>query len=97
MFIEDIKHKRTLQSIQDNNVDISKFDTLEALRKHLRALCFKKYHSKNRIEYNKKIREYYKAKMPSLNGMTKRDLRFFKKRLEKLIAKQRLDIRLRPI
>ena len=72
MLLSEITHKATLKSIETNNLDISIFENIYELRKHLKQIIRLKFRAthgivKNQIrpkviqmkEYNQYYKEYY--------------------------------------
>jgi len=95
MLLSDIKHSATLKSIQTKNIDVSLFPDISALRKHIRVLNFKKYHETHKNEYNEQLKKYYNEKKKKLNGLSGMELRSLKKRLNTILKKKQIDMRLR--
>lgn len=63
MRLEDIKHKSTLKSIEKYNIDISTFDDIETLRKHIHSTKCKIHRQNNKEYYNTyMLNLYYKKK-----------------------------------
>lgn len=62
MRIEEIKHRATLKSIQTYNIDVSLFENIEAIRKHIRSLKSKKYRESNKDYFRDYMYERYNAK-----------------------------------
>jgi hypothetical protein len=48
MKIEDVRHRATIDSIRKYNIDVSSFDNLETLRKHIRSVKCKRYRETNK-------------------------------------------------
>lgn len=97
MLLSDIHHRLTLNAIKNHNIDVSQFENITDLRKHMRKLNFKKFHEINKDKFNEKIKQYYHEKRKLLNGMTGQELRNFKKKLEKLIVKHKDNMKLRQV
>lgn len=61
--LQDITNKRTLENVKKYNVDVSKFPTLDDLRKYIRYVQTKQYFESHKATVLEQIRNsYYKKK-----------------------------------
>ena len=96
MLLMDIKHVATRNAVERKNIDVSKFDDLTSLRRYMKHLNFKKYHENHKEEYNLNIKKYYYEKKKKLvNGLSGKEIRELKNKLNKIMKKKKNDLKFR--
>lgn len=58
MLLSEITHKATLKSIETNNLDISIFENIDQLRKHLKQIIRLRFRETHGIVSNPRIRKF---------------------------------------